>query len=79
MSMDDFDRLLGDLRNDAGLRAELEAIGDDPEGLVRWGASKGYTFTLESAGRLHEGSEEISDDDLEKVAGGWCGNDATVG
>ncbi len=79
MSMDDFDRLLGDLRDDAGLRGELEAIGDDPQALVRWGASKGYVFTLESAGKLHEGSEEISDDDLEKVAGGWCGNEATIG
>ena len=80
MVMDDFDRLLGDLRNDAGLRREAEALGDDSEALVRWGASKGYVFTLESAGRLQEGyDDEISDDDLEKVAGGWCGNDATVG
>jgi predicted ribosomally synthesized peptide with nif11-like leader len=80
MSTDDFDRLLGDLRNDAGLRSELEALGDDPQALVSWGASKGYVFALESAGRFHEGyDDEVSDDDLEKVAGGWCGNDATVG
>jgi predicted ribosomally synthesized peptide with nif11-like leader len=80
MILDDFDRLLGDLRNDAGLRGEVEALGEDPEALVRWGASKGYVFTLESVRKLREGYEdEISDDDLEKVAGGWCGNDATVG
>jgi predicted ribosomally synthesized peptide with nif11-like leader len=80
MSMDDFDRLLGDLRNDPVLRSELEKLGDDPAALARWGATKGYTFTPADAARLRDGYEdEISDDDLEKVAGGWCGNDTTVG
>jgi predicted ribosomally synthesized peptide with nif11-like leader len=80
MSVDDFDRLLGDLRKDQTLRGELEKLGDDPAALARWGAAKGYTFTPEDAAHLQGGYEdEISDDDLEKVAGGWCGNDTTVG
>lgn len=80
MSMDDFDRLLGNLRTDAELRKELEALGDDPAALVRWGAAKGYNFTPENAVQLLDKYDgEISDDDLEKVAGGWCGNELTVG
>jgi predicted ribosomally synthesized peptide with nif11-like leader len=80
MSMDDFDRLLGDLRNDPELRGEIENLGEDLEAWVRWGAAKGYDFTLADAARLQEGyGDEISDDDLEKVAGGWCGNELTTG
>jgi predicted ribosomally synthesized peptide with nif11-like leader len=79
MSADDFDRLLGDLRTDAELRKEFEALGDDTAAWVRWGAAKGYDFTAEDAARLRERyDDEISDDDLEKVAGGWCGNDLTI-
>jgi predicted ribosomally synthesized peptide with nif11-like leader len=79
-SVNDFDRLLGDLRTDAGLREEFEALGDDPAAWVRWGSARGYNFTPENAVKLHERfDDEISDDDLEKVAGGWCGNDTTIG
>jgi predicted ribosomally synthesized peptide with nif11-like leader len=80
MSMDDFDRLLGDLRNNPGLRSEFEQLGDTPADWVSWGATRGYVLRSENAARLQEGyGDEISDDDLEKVAGGWCGNDTTVG
>jgi predicted ribosomally synthesized peptide with nif11-like leader len=80
MGVDDFDRLMDDLRTDVELRQEFEALGDDPEAWARWGESKGYSFTAESAARLREKhDDEISDDDLEKVAGGWCGNEITIG
>jgi predicted ribosomally synthesized peptide with nif11-like leader len=80
MSMDDFDRLLVDLRNDPGLRTEFEKLGDVPAAWVSWGAAKGYTLRPEDAARLQAGyGDDLSDDDLEKVAGGWCGNDTTVG
>ena len=79
MSMDDFDRLLGDLRTHTGLRSEFEQLGDTPAAWMSWAAAKGYTLRPENVARLQQAyGDEISDDDLEKVAGGWCGNDTTV-
>ncbi|HEY3569662.1 MAG TPA: Nif11-like leader peptide family RiPP precursor [Thermoanaerobaculia bacterium] len=80
MGTDDFDRLLGDLRKDSGMRSELEVLSDDPQAWVRWGVSHGYTLSAESLARLDEiHGDELSDDDLEKVAGGWCGDETTTG
>ena len=80
MSTRDLEGLLADLQQNAGLREELEALEPDPEIWVRWAGSKGYSFTREDADRLAESRDlDISDDDLEKVAGGWCGNEITTG
>jgi predicted ribosomally synthesized peptide with nif11-like leader len=80
MSVNEFERLLADLQTNAELRQEIEALGDDPAEWVRWGATRGYDLTPDLVSRLHERLDgEISDDDLEKVAGGWCGDDLTVG
>lgn len=77
MSANDFNRFLNDLRDNEPLREELEALDSDPALWMSWARTKGYTFTREEAGRLEE-TLEISDDDLEKVAGGWCGNEKTT-
>jgi predicted ribosomally synthesized peptide with nif11-like leader len=78
MSANDFNRFLTDLRHDEALREEFETLDSNPQTWMRWAATKGYSFTPQEAGRLEE-ALEISDDDLEKVAGGWCGNEMTTG
>jgi predicted ribosomally synthesized peptide with nif11-like leader len=79
MSSTEAQRFLTDLQNDAGLRQELENLGQDTEACVRWANAKGYTFTREEAQDLGAFDTDLSDDDLEQVAGGWCGNESTIG
>jgi predicted ribosomally synthesized peptide with nif11-like leader len=79
MSTGDFERLLSDLQKDADLRGEFEALGADPDRWLLWANAKGYRFSRDEAASLGLNRDEISEDDLEKVAGGWCGNDTTVG
>jgi len=78
--MSDLERFLGDLQKNPDMKREFEGVSDDPAAWVQWAAAKGYTFTPEDAEGLSLSRDvEISDDDLEKVAGGWCGNEITTG
>ena len=80
MSMSDLERCMSDLRASAVLRDELNTLDSDPGAWAHWAQSKGYTLTRSEAAGLAEYRDgEISDDDLEKVAGGWCGNETTTG
>ena len=45
--------------------AELEAI-------AAFAADKGFAVTVEELGQEMAGSRELSDDEIESVAGGWC-------
>ena len=45
--------------------AELEAI-------AAFAADKGFAVAVEDLGREIAGSRELSDDEIESVAGGWC-------
>ena len=78
MSRSEVERFLADLQSDAGLRQELETLGQDTEACVRWANAKGYAFTSEEALELGAFDADLSDDDLEQVAGGWCGNELTT-
>lgn len=80
MSRNDFERFLEDLKNDPELRREFESLGTDTDSVIRWANGLGYQFSREETAELIAGyGGEISDDDLEKVAGGWCGNEMTTG
>lgn len=80
MSKSDFEGFVNELQKNAGFREEFDALGRDPEAWVRWANAKGFRFTREDADRLAESRDlDISDDDLENVAGGWCGNELTTG
>ncbi|MFY9822007.1 MAG: Nif11-like leader peptide family RiPP precursor [Thermoanaerobaculia bacterium] len=80
MSQGNFEAFLADLQQNTKLREELEALDPNPEAWIRWANSKGYSLTREDVARLAESRDlDISDDDLEKVAGGWCGNELTTG
>jgi predicted ribosomally synthesized peptide with nif11-like leader len=80
MSQGNFEAFLADLQQNTKFKEELEGLEPNPEVWVSWANAKGYSLTREDARRLAESRElEISDDDLEKVAGGWCGNEMTTG
>ncbi len=79
MSRSEIERFLSDLQNNAGLRQELADLGQDMEACVRWANAKGYVFTLDEARETGAFDSDLSEDDLEQVAGGWCGNETTIG
>lgn len=79
MSRSEVERFLSDLQSDAGLRQELETLGQETEASIRWANAKGYAFTSEEAHELGAFDADLSNDDLEQVAGGWCGNESTTG
>ena len=76
MSNSEFDRLMEDLRGDFGLAEEVRRLADDPDAAIRWAAAKEYQLTRQDAERLFRSCDGLSDDELDKVAGGaW--NDPT--
>jgi hypothetical protein len=77
--MSELDRLLGDLQKNPALFEELQGLDNDVETWARWANAKGYHFTPDEARNLAASyNGEIDEDDLEKVAGGWCGNELTT-
>lgn len=73
MSTTEFERFLSDLQRDPELMEEFRSLTDNPETWVRWAGIKGYEITLEEAAELEDTHSEISDEDLERAAGGWEG------
>ncbi len=70
MSSIDARRLKVAAEESPGLFHELSAL--EPEALIQWAAGKGYELTVDEACELKADSpQELSDDDLEQVAGGW--------
>jgi predicted ribosomally synthesized peptide with nif11-like leader len=79
MSIEDLERLMRDLRNDPELMREFQELGGDREAWVRWGRDRGYRFGVDEAEGLVRSRDEMSDDDLEQVAGGWDGGGSGSG
>lgn len=73
MSRRELQRLTDDLGADAAFAEELRALGDDPGAWKREAAARGYELTMEEARGLSSSYRELSDDELEDVAGGWDG------
>ena len=44
----------------------------ETELIVAFAADKGFAVTVEELGQEMAGSRELSDDEIESVAGGWC-------
>jgi predicted ribosomally synthesized peptide with nif11-like leader len=70
MSKADLSRLLGDVRKTPHLLEELKTLVQDPDASIRWASEKGYDLDREDAEDLRESQQELTDDDLDKVAGG---------
>jgi predicted ribosomally synthesized peptide with nif11-like leader len=78
-SRTDLQRFTEELDADAALAGEFCALGNDPQAWHRQAASKGYNLTLEEAGALSSSYRELSDGELEDVAGGWDGSGSGSG
>jgi predicted ribosomally synthesized peptide with nif11-like leader len=72
MSKAEIDRLSEDISHNHSLRLELESVEGESEEIARWARTRGYEVANDEVNGLRE-SEELSDDDLEAVAGGWTG------
>jgi len=72
MSRADLSRLSEEINHNHGLRMALEDLGGQPDEIVRWARVKGYELTPDEVEGLSV-AEELSDDDLDAVAGGWTG------
>lgn len=79
MSRADLQRFTEDLQTDAALAEEFGVLGDDPEAWRSQAAGKGYQLTTEEAGGLSASHRDLSDDELEDVAGGWDGSGSGSG
>ena len=65
----DVHRLMAAAEKDPALAAELAQL--DPDTVIRWADAHGYRLTPEEARDLGASHQELEDEDLEQVAGGW--------
>ncbi|HZF09824.1 MAG TPA: hypothetical protein VFE33_13620 [Thermoanaerobaculia bacterium] len=66
----ELERLILVLQRDSVLREELSRLGGEVEEAVRRTAEKGYRLTRQDAEELLRSFQELSDEDLDKAAGG---------
>ncbi len=71
MSRDHLRRFTERLGADQRLAEKFRALGDDPESWRKRAAGEGFELTAEEAGGLSSSYRELSDEELEDVAGGW--------
>lgn len=63
-------RLLDAVSKTPGLLEELRPLLATPDAATRWAGERGYRLTPEDVAELQSCDQEISDDELDKVAGG---------
>jgi len=67
----EIERFGKDLAADEALLDELKKVGTDHAAIVAFANAKGYQFSLEDVKGLENlAGQELSEEDLEKVAGG---------
>ncbi len=71
MSLSEIDRFNEAVRNDHEMLKELKTIGTDVEKVIQFANQKGFTFTLEDLKKRQAEGGELSDADMDKVAGGF--------
>ena len=70
MSEADLSRLVGDVRKTPQLLEELRRRVHDPDAAIRWAGDKGYDLDPKEAEDLLESEQELTEEDLDQVAGG---------
>lgn len=71
MSVAELERFENDVHSDTSLMKEVKAAGTDEKAVVAFAKSKGYDFTLEELlDYVEKRKALLSDEDLDKVAGG---------
>lgn len=73
MSRRDLIRFTQDFESDFGMSEEFSALGRDTSAWVSLAEKKGYELSKLEAENLIASREQLSDDELENVAGGWDG------
>jgi predicted ribosomally synthesized peptide with nif11-like leader len=67
---DELARFLESVRNDPRRLEELRALISTPDAAIRWAGDQGFHLTPEDIAELRESEGELSDHDLDQVAGG---------
>lgn len=67
---DELQRFLESVRNDPYRMEELRALLGTPEAAIRWASGHGFHLTPEDVHELQDSDCELSDEDLDKAAGG---------
>lgn len=75
MSQRDLTRFVEAFDRDPALREEFERLGNEPDSWMRRARELGYDLERDEVESLVSGARELSDEDLEDVAGGWDGGD----
>lgn len=71
MSQTEIERFVNDVKTDTALQAEIKKVGSNPQAFVDLAKKKGYDFTVDELKKHAEGKKgELSQEDLDKVAGG---------
>lgn len=68
--MTEIERFNQDLSENKEMQEAIKNIGNDVEKIVALANSKGYNFTVAEVEARAKQSEELSEEQLEKVAGG---------
>jgi predicted ribosomally synthesized peptide with nif11-like leader len=70
MSNDELKRFLENIRTQPDLVQELRSLIPNPDAVIRWAAERGFHLTPGEVAELQGYDQELSDDELDKVAGG---------
>ncbi len=70
MSESEVKRFFGDMANDTGLKSGAESAGGGLAGIATYASGKGYTVTADDLQAVATQGKDLSEDDLEKLAGG---------
>ncbi len=70
MNSDELPRFLQSVRTKPDLMEELRPLLATTDAAIRWAGSRGYHLTAGDIAELLSCNDELSEDDLDKVAGG---------
>lgn len=71
MSQAEIERFVKDIKTNNALQLEVKKVGSNQQAFVALAKSKGYDFTLDELKKHAERKKgELSQEDLDKVAGG---------
>jgi predicted ribosomally synthesized peptide with nif11-like leader len=68
--MEELKRFSNDVMESTEMQSEIKEIGNDIEKLIAYANDKGYNFDLEDVKGIKATAGELSDDELDSVAGG---------
>ena len=69
--MEEIKRFNEDVKENKEMLEEIKAIGNDLEKVVEYANDKGYDFTVEDLESKVDNNSELSEEQLEEVAGGF--------